>query len=107
MDGLQEVLRSEDKVEWQYEKCTEVEREVLTLKCTNGSMIAQLSAAEKAEKQLKKLAKQYKDTEAQCAAMEQDLGVAQSGAQTSEKAKFSSKDDLERAEAQSRLLEKR
>jgi len=107
MDGLQEVLRSEDKVEWQLEKCTEIEREVLTLKCGNGTMNQQLQTMEKAEKSLKKLAKQFKESEAKCAEMEQDLSAAQSGPQSSEKAKLSSKDELERAEAQTSHLDKR
>jgi kinesin family protein C2/C3 len=107
MDGLQDVLRSEGKVEWQYEKCTEIEREVLSLKCTNIGMTDQVQAADKAEKLLKKLAKQFKDCESQCSGMEQELAAAQSGAQTSETAKFSSKDAEVRAEAHTKSLEKR
>lgn len=107
MDDLQEVLRGEAKWEWQYEKCTELEREVLTLKCTNSSMTRQLQVAEKSEKQLKKLAKQYKDAESQCANMEQELGSAQVAEKGSEKAKHNSKDSVERTEAQRKQLEAR
>jgi len=107
MDNLQEVLRAEDKWAWQYEKCTELDREVLALKCTGSSMTRQLQVAEKAEKQLKKLAKQFKEAESQCQAMEQDLGSAKASEKGSETAKFSSKADLERAEVQTKQLEGR
>mmetsp|Transcript_81053 Transcript_81053/g.147924 ORF Transcript_81053/g.147924 Transcript_81053/m.147924 type:complete len:920 (-) Transcript_81053:65-2824(-) len=107
MDSLQEVLRSEDSLQWQFEKCAELEHEVLTLQGTNNSMAGHLHAAEKAEKQLKKLAKQFKDSEAQCASMEQELGSAQAGAQNSEKAKLNSSAAVERAEAQTSHLDKR
>lgn len=107
MDSLQEVLRSEDAFKWQFEKCAELEHEVLTLESTNSAMSRRLQAADKAEKQLKKLAKQFKDSEAQCTSMEQDLGSAQAGMQSSEKAKLSSSAAAERAEAQTSHLEKR
>jgi len=103
---LADVFRS-DGVSWQAEKCTELDREVLGLKLSNGGMERQLQASEKVEKQLKKLAKQFKESESQVQAMEQELQAAEAGAQSSETAQFSSAEALERATAQNQQLEKR
>lgn len=107
MDSLQTELRAEAKWEWQYEKCIELEREVLTLKCTAASNASALQAAEKAEKQLKKLAVQFKNSEAQCLAMEQELGSMQANETRSADKSQNSKESLQRSEAQSKQLEAR
>ncbi|CAE8625806.1 unnamed protein product, partial [Polarella glacialis] len=96
-----------DGASWQSEKCAEIERELLQMQTTDKSMQRQLQAAEKVEKQLKKLAKQYKDSDSQIQAMEQDLGSAKASAVTSESAQFSSAASLELTEAQTSHLERR
>eukprot|EP00927_Polykrikos_kofoidii_P072467 TRINITY_DN68582_c0_g1_i1.p1 TRINITY_DN68582_c0_g1~~TRINITY_DN68582_c0_g1_i1.p1 ORF type:complete len:1006 (-),score=223.59 TRINITY_DN68582_c0_g1_i1:51-3068(-) len=107
MDTLGEVLRSCDSVSWQAEKCGELEREELTLRVTHNKHESLLVAAEKAEKLLKKQAKQFKETESQVKALENELRAMQAGAQSSENARFSSSAELERAEAQKLHLERR
>eukprot|EP00928_Gymnodinium_smaydae_P100343 TRINITY_DN9821_c3_g1_i1.p1 TRINITY_DN9821_c3_g1~~TRINITY_DN9821_c3_g1_i1.p1 ORF type:complete len:1005 (+),score=281.15 TRINITY_DN9821_c3_g1_i1:169-3183(+) len=108
LDALGEALRrSSDGVCWQAEKCGELEREALTLRCANQRLDRQLASNEKAEKQLKKLAKQFKESEASVQQLEQDLASVQAGAQSSESAKFSSTAALERSEVETSHLERR
>lgn len=106
MSMLQETLRM-DGVGWQADKCSELEREVVALQLSNNTAQRQVQDAERVEKQLKRLAKQYKETDAQVQAMEQELGAAKAGAQSEEGAKHSSTAALERAQVQNMHLERR
>lgn len=56
---LCEVING-DSAAWQHETCGEIERELLQLQMNNKCMTRQIQAAEKVEKQLYKLGKQYK-----------------------------------------------
>jgi len=96
-----------DNARFQGETCSEVEGETLQLRTTNKSMLRQLQAAEKIEKQLKKLAKAYKESDAQAQAMEHGLGSAQASARSSETAKVGASNALEMTEAQTTHLERR
>ncbi|OLP84128.1 hypothetical protein AK812_SmicGene35031 [Symbiodinium microadriaticum] len=71
-----QALRSDD-ARWHGESCLEIERELLHLQLTSKTMQRQVQAAEKVEKQLKKMAKLYKETDAQVQAMEAEVGSAQ------------------------------
>jgi len=104
--NLGEALHS-DNSSWQSETCSEVERELLLLQTTNKSMSRQLQAAEKIEKQLKKLAKAYKESDSQVQAIQQDLGSAEASARSSETAKLGASAALELSEAQTSHLERR
>lgn len=105
-EKLTEVLQR-DGISWQVEKCSELERELMNLRSAISTMQRQLQAGEKVEKQLKKLAKFFKDSDNQVQAAETELGSARTGAQTSETAKFTSETACERVEADTKHLDRR
>mmetsp|Transcript_66089 Transcript_66089/g.158077 ORF Transcript_66089/g.158077 Transcript_66089/m.158077 type:complete len:970 (+) Transcript_66089:62-2971(+) len=96
-----------DTVEWQVEKCNELDREVINLRSAQTANSRTLQSSEKAEKQLKRYFKQLKEVEGQVASMEKELGIAEAGQDSSEKAKQSSSNSKELAEAQTSHLERR
>lgn len=104
--ALAEAMRAEG-VGWQVEKCAELDHELLVLRASNGAAQRQLQAAERAERQLKKLAKQFRDSETQVQALEQELGSAEAGALTADRAKQSSSVALQCTEVQSDHLQRR
>mmetsp|Transcript_50604 Transcript_50604/g.134710 ORF Transcript_50604/g.134710 Transcript_50604/m.134710 type:complete len:962 (-) Transcript_50604:324-3209(-) len=106
IDALQDEMRS-DEINWQTEKCSELEREVMVLRSANGRLAGQSSLAEKGEKQLKKVAKQLKESEAKVASLEEEVKSVQGGAQNLEQAKRSAGMSAERAATEASQLEKR
>lgn len=105
-DVLAEALRS-DSVSWQAEKCAELERELLALRVANGTTQRQLQAAERTDKQLKKLAKQFKESESQVQNVERELGLAKAGSEGADRDTQCSSEALERAKAQTVHLQRR
>lgn len=101
-----EALRSDD-ARWHGESCLEIERELLHLQLTSKTMQRQVQAAEKVEKQLKKMAKLYKETDAQVQAMEAEVGSAQASAKSTETARRGASEALESTEVQTSHLERR
>eukprot|EP00448_Togula_jolla_P020731 CAMPEP_0170584868 /NCGR_PEP_ID=MMETSP0224-20130122/8905_1 /TAXON_ID=285029 /ORGANISM="Togula jolla, Strain CCCM 725" /LENGTH=863 /DNA_ID=CAMNT_0010908305 /DNA_START=1 /DNA_END=2592 /DNA_ORIENTATION=+ len=107
LSELGEVMRSCDAISWQGEKCAELDREVESLRSSNEGSKRQLEAAEKVEKQLKKVAKQLKESETAVETMSKELEAARAGANNSEQASYVDHAEKERVEAQTSHLEKR
>lgn len=103
---LCEVING-DSAAWQHETCGEIERELLQLQMNNKCMTRQIQAAEKVEKQLYKLGKQYKKVLEQVQNMEQELGSAQVRANSTETARQTECAEQQCSEAQTSHLERR
>ncbi|CAJ1338896.1 unnamed protein product, partial [Effrenium voratum] len=102
MPDVAQVLQQEGA--WQRESCAEIERELVELEVTHRTMQRKVEASEKVEKQLKRLAKQYKESDTQAQAMEQQLGPAKAKARGVETAR---RDQQECSEVETSHLERR
>jgi len=107
LEEVLDAIAGLDTAGWESDKCVELERDLADLRLANARSQHHLQAAERTEKQLKKLAKHYRDSEAQVQAMERELGMAKDGALSADNAKFSSGAARERAEAQTAHLQRR